>query len=129
MRVDIGDVEQPEGGQRFHADGAQELAVENTVVANKAVLRLEEVKRGTLAFEHVPVFAQGFNQAKAFFVMKPLAGGQGLRAELDGELAQPGITHVAAALAALAANVVDAIQLVEISVGEVMGNGDRKSGV
>ena len=66
MGIDVGHINDPQCGQGFHQEGAQELTAKAVIIANPAVLRFKEIECRRLCAEHVPVLPKSVDDATDF---------------------------------------------------------------
>ena len=118
MRVDIGDVDQPEGRQRFKQDRAQVLTVDlMTLVAQHSVLELTKVESVVLVGD-VESVSRCPDGAGGLLKIDPPVQGPFFHRLAYGDSPLAGQRQIAVAASGLSADMVDAVELVEFVVTE-----------
>lgn len=126
MGIDVGHINDPQCGQGFHQEGAQELTAQTVIIANPAVLRIKEIECRRLRAEHVPVFPKGVDDATDFRVGQPLVDETGFKRPFHNQFSLAGFADESLCLSALSTNMVDAIEFVKVVVGEEAGDPGAK---
>src|SRR5713101_7683434 len=118
MRVDVGDIDKSQGRQRFKQHRAQVLMADlQTLAAQHSVPELLEVERVVL-FRDVEPVSGGPNGAGGRLKLNPPVYGPLFHRLADGASPLAGRRQIVVAAPGLPADMVDAVELVELVVAK-----------